>query len=124
MLKELTLIGLGGAIGSILRYLIGNPLNLMVAGIPIGTLSVNILGCFIIGTLFFFDKNGSLNLSWKLFLATGLCGGFTTFSAFSAENLVLIQQGKPATALFYTGLSVVSGLLACYIGFSTSKFWL
>ena len=119
MLKNLLIIGSGGFIGSIARYLVSQ-LNLSVNfhSIPVGTLLVNIIGCFLIGFLSgIADKSMILSTEWRLFLMVGLCGGFTTFSAFANENLMLIHNGQIAAVLLYTAISIFLGFLAVYIGY-------
>lgn len=123
MIKNLLLVGFGGFIGSIARFLVSK-LNVTfdIHSIPIGTLTVNILGSLIIGFLAgIADKSPILSLEWRLFLMVGLCGGFTTFSSFSNENLMLIHNGQLLTVLLYTGLSIFLGFAAVYIGFSSSN---
>jgi len=119
MLKNLLIIGSGGFFGSIARYLVSQ-LNLSVNfhSIPVGTLLVNIIGCFLIGFLSgIADKSMILSTEWRLFLMVGLCGGFTTFSAFANENLMLIHNGQIAAVLLYTAISIFLGFLAVYIGY-------
>jgi len=119
MLKNLLIIGSGGFIGSIARYLVSQ-LNLSVNfhSIPVGTLLVNIIGCFIIGFLTgVADKSMILTTEWRLFLMVGICGGFTTFSAFANENLMLMHNGQVAAVLLYTALSIFLGFLAVYLGY-------
>lgn len=119
MLKNLLIIGSGGFIGSIARYLVSQ-LNLSVNfhSIPVGTLLVNIIGCFLIGFLSgIADKSMILSTEWRPFLMVGLCGGFTTFSAFANENLMLIHNGQIAAVLLYTAISIFLGFLAVYIGY-------
>ncbi len=119
MLKNLLIIGSGGFIGSIARYLVSQ-LNLSVNfhSIPVGTLLVNIIGCFLIGFLSgIADKSMILSTEWRLFLMVGLCGGFTTFSAFANENLMLMHNGQIAAVLLYTAISIFLGFLAVYIGY-------
>lgn len=90
---------------------------------PYGTLGVNVLGCLIIGLVYGFSEKGNvLSPEWRLFLATGICGGFTTFSTFSYENLTLLRDGEVGYAIVYTVLSVVVGLIATYGGFLITKF--
>lgn len=124
MIKEVFIIGIGGAIGSILRYTTGQYIAKQFPhAIPTGTLLVNVIGCLLIGFLIgFFDKQQLINMQWKLLLITGFCGGFTTFSTFAAENYNLLTNNQIPQALFYIGLSVILGLLAVWAGLSLSKF--
>ncbi len=116
MLKNLLLVGLGGGLGSMLRY--GSSLLLNSKLFPYATLAVNIIGSFIIGIVFAMSiKDETFLNNWKLFLATGICGGFTTFSAFSVENMALLQSGKIGLALTYILLSVVLGIIATFLGY-------
>jgi CrcB protein len=116
MIKNILLVGLGGGIGSILRY--AATLLIGVKKIPYATLSVNIMGSFIIGLVLAFSiKDESFANNWKLFLATGICGGFTTFSAFTLENMQLLQNGKTGVAFLYIAISVVLGIAATFAGY-------
>lgn len=116
MIKNLLLVGLGGSIGSMVRYVAS--LILKSKLFPYATLSVNIIGSFIIGLVFAISiKEESLSDNWKLFLATGICGGFTTFSAFSLENMVLLQSGRFGMAVTYISLSIFLGILATFLGY-------
>ncbi|MCB9027808.1 MAG: fluoride efflux transporter CrcB [Bacteroidales bacterium] len=119
MLKNLLIIGSGGFIGSIARYLVSQ-LNLTVTfhSVPVGTLAVNVIGSFLIGFLTgIAEKSMILSPEWRLFLMVGLCGGFTTFSTFTGENLMLAHNGQLLTVLLYTGLSIFLGFLAVYLGY-------
>ena len=123
MIKNLLLIGAGGFLGSIARYLVSQ-LNLTVSfhSIPVGTLTVNVAGSFLIGFLTgIAEKSMILTHEWRLFLMVGLCGGFTTFSAFANENLMLIHNGQGLAVLLYTGLSIFLGFLAVYLGYVTTN---
>ena len=117
-MKLIFAIGTGSFIGGILRYL----LTLLIqtkttTHFPLGTLLVNLIGCFFIGIVFgIFDK-GQMSHEWKLFLATGLLGGFTTFSAFSNEAFMLFRDGHTVYALLYILASVLLGLLATYVAY-------
>lgn len=118
-MKQLLLVGFGGFIGSVLRFLISK-LNHSwhFLSLPIGTLAVNVVGSLIIGLLIGMSAKGNLiSTDLRLFLMVGLCGGFTTFSTFSSENMLLLQNGQFATAFLYIGLSVVLGLLAVWGGY-------
>ena len=116
MIRNYLLIGLGGALGSMLRY--GCSFLISHKYFPAATLLINTSGSFIIGIVVAFSlKNENFHQNWKLFLATGICGGFTTFSAFSLENLELLENGKPIIMLLYSVASVLLGVTAVWIGF-------
>ena len=113
-MKPLLIIGLGGGIGSIFRYLVQIYIGRSITqAFPLGTLLVNISGCLIIGLLYGFSaKYTAITVEWRLFLVTGLCGGYTTFSSFSYESISLFKQGNYTYFILYTSLSFVLGLLA------------
>jgi fluoride exporter len=116
MFKNFLLVGLGGAIGSMLRYAIS--LLVTVKQFPYSTFIVNIAGSFIIGAVLALSlKNDMFSNNWKIFLATGICGGFTTFSAFAAENMALLQSGKYGIAFIYIMASLLLGIAAVVLGF-------
>jgi CrcB protein len=116
MIKNILLVGLGGSIGSMARY--AASLLIQSKSFPYATLVVNIIGSFIIGFVFAMSiKEAGLSNNWKLFLATGICGGFTTFSAFSVENMGLLQSGKIGMAVTYILLSIVLGIVAIFLGY-------
>ena len=118
MIKNILLVGIGGGIGSIARYLCQRwfASNYMTA-FPWGTFTVNIVGCLLIGIFWGLSfKSFDTNESWKLFLMTGLCGGFTTFSAYSLEGIGLLKEQKLGLFFTYVAASVVLGLLATYAG--------
>ena len=126
MMKGSTIlfIGIGSFIGGICRYL----LSLLVQSrfalhFPLGTLIVNVIGCLLIGVVFGLAEKGMVTDEWRLFLATGILGGFTTFSAFSNETIGLLRTGQPGYALVYVTASVAIGLLATYIGLSANKLF-
>jgi CrcB protein len=109
------LVGLGGFIGSVLRYLVGLiPLKLD-NGFPIKTLIINVVGAFVIGLITALaTKDKSINDNLVLMLKVGVCGGFTTFSTFAYETTDLFQNGSTFVALGYVCTSVVLGVLAVY----------
>lgn len=123
MLRVLLLIGLGGFLGSVLRFAVSRMfIAVHFTSFPIATFLVNIVGSFIIGLLFAWNyKNGGLSDEWRLFLATGFCGGFTTFSSFAFENLELLQNGNIQMFFFYALLSIALSLGAVYLGFVIIK---
>ncbi len=117
MLKAFTLVGLGGAIGSIGRYLAAQYIQsrFVASGFPYGTLIVNITGCFLIGLIFGLAAKADILSEWRLFLVTGICGGYTTFSAFSYESIALLRSGNIAHCFIYIAASVILGLIATFI---------
>jgi fluoride exporter len=116
MVKNFLLVGLGGGMGSMLRY--AAYLFINNKNFPLATFTVNIIGSFIIGLVLALSvKDENFLNNWKLFLATGICGGFTTFSALSAENVTLLQNGKYLIALSYIAASIVLGIAAAWLGF-------
>jgi fluoride exporter len=118
MLRNLLIVGSGGFIGSALRYLVQLHFEkLMSSSFPAGTLLVNIVGSFILGMIYAIAEKGDLmSPEWRMFLAVGICGGFTTFSTFSLDNINLIKDNSLYYLLLYTGGSVISGILAIYLG--------
>ena len=117
MLKEIIAVFIGGGIGSILRFLLNKIEIVSENNYPYSTFISNVIGCFILGlVLGYFIKNGSNNSTLFVFLTVGLCGGFTTFSTFSNENLQLIQNGHILSFLIYTLLSLILGIMFVYFG--------
>lgn len=115
-------IALGGAAGSLLRYLIGGAVQRMSAsGFPIGTMFVNVSGCFLIGILMRQFLNMQLSPELRALLIVGFCGGYTTFSTFSAETVGLIEGGEYARAAGYVILSVALCLTATFAGMATMR---
>jgi|SRR5690625_367584 len=118
MFKSILLVGIGGFFGSILRYLISYYLGVKtLSAIPYGTLTVNVLGSFFLGVIIGFTWQDSTTTGTRLFLATGFCGGFTTFSTFSYEFFLMLQDGHIHAGMLYMFFSVVSGLLAVWCGY-------
>ncbi len=122
-MKQLLLVGLGGCIGSILRYLLaGLNLTWHFLSIPMGTLTVNVAGSFIIGFLVGISaKTDLISNDLRLLLMVGFCGGFTTFSSFTNENLMLIQNGQLLSVLLYTAGSIILGFIAVYLGYTLTN---
>jgi CrcB protein len=116
--RNILLVGLGGLIGSICRYLIAVLFAGQIASsFPFATFTVNIAGCFIIGVLFALSDRGNfLSPEWRILLTTGFCGGFTTFSTFSYESIKLMQDGEILYLALNIILSVVVGFAATYLG--------
>lgn len=123
MIKELLFIGIGGGIGSIMRFCISKFYHKTAPyDFPVGTFIVNIIGCLLIGLFLGWSyKNNWFNSELKFLLITGFCGGFTTFSAFSLENFHLYQQGNYLTMIVYITLSIVLGFAAVWLGLLLTK---
>jgi CrcB protein len=118
LLKNILLVGFGGALGSIARYLTQKYISqLYPISFPLGTFIVNLTGCFLIGLLYgIANKHEYFTETFRLLLMVGFCGGFTTFSAFTFESMQLLDQQKFLIFTLYIGLSVVLGLIATFIG--------
>lgn len=123
MIKIAIWVGIGGGIGSMLRYLSSVLVAKLFSGhFPLATFLVNILGCLIAGLLIgFFDKQSVTNQEMRYLLITGFCGGYTTFSAFAAENVSLFQAGNSFVAFLYIATSIITGLLAVWLGLFLTK---
>ena len=122
-MKIILAIGIGSCIGGVCRYLLSQFIqNKFLSTFPFGTLGVNIIGCFLIGIVFGLSERGKFTIEWRLFLATGLLGGFTTFSSFSNESVSLLRDGQLWYAFTYIACSVVICLLATFTGISLIKF--
>ena len=116
-MKNILLVFLGGGLGSSLRYLISKYLNQLENSIALGTFAVNILGSLLIGIIMGFAlKNDTPSSTLTLLVATGFCGGFTTFSAFALENYQLLKTGDITNFIVYTLGSVALGIFAVFIG--------
>jgi len=109
---------LGGFIGTVFRFLISRYFQLHVFSVfPWGTFLVNIIGSFIIGILFGLSEKGDfLSTEWRLFLTVGICGGFTTYSTFSNDAFILLQNNEFFRFATYSGLSFILGLFAVFFG--------
>jgi len=125
MLRTLLLIGLGGFLGSISRFLIALGLNRIFQSVlPIGTLAVNILGCLFIGIIYSLaEHKNMLSPELRIFLGVGFCGGFTTYSSFAFDKFSLIKTGDFLMLSVYVGASVFLGLIAVYLGSQIHKLF-
>lgn len=121
---KVLLVGAGGFIGAICRYLAATAVNstLKAAWIPYGTLAVNVLGCFLIGLLEGIAQDrGILSPETRLLVVVGILGGFTTFSTFGLESYNLLRANQPAAAIGYIALHLVAGLGAVYLGMLAAR---
>ncbi len=119
-LKQILVVALGGALGSITRYKLGGIVlhHTQAWSFPLSTFLVNVLGCLVIGALAALaEHHDFFTMTTRLFLFTGLLGGFTTFSAFGYESFFLLRRGFVNVSLLYVGLSVICGLVAVIAGF-------
>ena len=115
-MKSLLAVGFGGFLGSAARYAIGIAFaKTTISQFYLGTLSVNLIGCFLIGI--FYGYTSKWNNDLMLFLMVGICGGFTTFSSFSLDGLKLLKYKMHADFLIYTSTSMIGGLLLCILGY-------
>jgi CrcB protein len=123
MIRNILLVGLGGGVGSIGRYLLQKWVyTLYPHPFPWGTFLVNVVGCFLIGLFYAIsEKSSLLNFEWRLLLTVGLCGGFTTFSTFAFENVVLLRSGDITFFILYIFASVVFGIGAVFGGIALIK---
>ncbi|HTB08147.1 MAG TPA: fluoride efflux transporter CrcB [Bacteroidia bacterium] len=117
MLKAISIVGIGGAIGSIFRFLLTDAIEarFIPSHFPYGTLVVNVTGCFAIGLIYALTDKFNVAPEWRAFLATGICGGYTTFSAFSYQGISLMREGHTTQFFVYIFGSVLLGLIATLI---------
>ena len=118
-MQQLFWVGIGGAVGSILRYLGQRWLNMV--HFPFGTFTVNIAGCLLIGILCGLFAKGSISDTTRLLLITGFCGGFTTFSSFSAESVQMLTENRWLSFAIYISASVAAGVLATFAGYKLTS---
>ena len=121
---KLLIIGLGGFLGSVARYVTAKYVDDKLSpAFPYGTLTVNILGSFLLGIIYVFAlRKAGLTENGRLFLGVGFCGGFTTFSAFALENFSLLQEKLIGTSVLYISVSVLGGILALAAGIWVARF--
>ncbi|MCM8663139.1 fluoride efflux transporter CrcB [Accumulibacter sp.] len=120
MWKSVVAISVGAALGALLRWQLGLRLNALFPTIPPGTLVANLIGAYVIGlAIAFFTSFSAIPPEWRLLVITGFCGGLTTFSTFSAELTILLQEGRMAWALGIVGAHVVGSVLMTLAGMAT-----
>jgi len=117
MLRTILLVGTGGFIGSVMRYLLQVFVeNRMLSTFPLGTMIANIAGSFIIGIVFALAEKHIMSADWRLFMSVGICGGFTTFSAFAFNNFNMIKEHTWNQLLLNVGGNLILGVFAVYLG--------
>lgn len=118
MIKSLFIAGIGGFIGTVVRFVIARYFQLNYASVfPWSTFIVNVVGCFLIGLIYGVSEKGDfMSSDIRLFLTVGICGGFTTFSTFSNDAYLLMQNQEWFRFALYTSLSVFLGLIAVFFG--------
>ncbi len=123
-MERYLLVMLGGAIGAMLRYGLGAWVQgLLGPGFPWSTFLINITGSLLIGLVLRLSLEGALSPEWRLFLAVGMLGGYTTFSTFSWETLTLVQQGEWFKAFLYVAGSVVLGFVLVWLAYRWAGRW-
>ena len=125
-MTNILLVGAGGFIGSVLRYLIGGAVQSSMKRLDFsyGTLAVNLIGCFVIGLLAYYgESRGAFSTESRAFIFIGILGGFTTFSSFGNETIDLMREGFMMNALANIGANVILGLLAVLLG-RTISYWI
>ena len=124
MLNSILAISLGASLGAILRWVLGLVLDSMSVAITMGTLAANWIGGFLIGVaMAFFSAHTELSPQWRLLIITGFLGGLTTFSSFSAEMTLMIQEGRLSIALITVMLHVVGSILMTFLGIYTYQLF-
>ena len=120
MWKSVVAISVGSSLGALLRWWLGTRLNSQFPAVPPGTLAANLIGAYIIGlAIAFFATYTAIPPYWRLFVITGFCGGLTTFSTFSAEVVMLLQQREPLWAFAAAGLHLGGSLVMTFAGIAT-----
>lgn len=116
-MKLVLFVAAGGAVGSVLRYLVSLWLN---RGAPWGTLAVNLVGSFLLAFLFA-SLPGEERTAWRVALGTGVLGGFTTYSTFNLEAFSMLERGEGLRALAYVGVTVLGALIAAWLGWVAGR---
>ena len=122
IIRNILAVGAGSFIGGVARYLVSLAMKGIGKGFPWATLTVNLLGCLLIGLLWgLLSRNATESTSWSLFLTVGLCGGFTTFSTFSKEALTMLQAGQIGGFATYVVVSVLAGIALAALGYYVAR---
>jgi CrcB protein len=122
VLKTIAAVSLGASLGALLRLALSESLNATFPAIPPGTLLSNLIGGYLVGIAIAFFATSNLPLEWRLFVITGFCGGLTTFSTFSAELVILLQQGRAGWAIAAAGVHLVGSVVMTVAGLGTVFF--
>lgn len=118
IIRNILIVGTGSFFGGAARYAISLVMNNLSKGFPWATLAANLLGCLLIGILWgYFSRSSNDGSNWALFLTVGFCGGFTTFSTFSKEALMMLQAGNLWNFAGYIAMSVIAGIALVALGF-------
>jgi CrcB protein len=117
MFRTVIIVGTGGFIGSVMRYLLQVFIeNKLLSTFPLATMIANIIGSFIIGVVFALAEKSLMNSDWRIFMSVGICGGFTTFSAFAFNNFNMIKEHTWNQLFLNIGGTMILGILAVYLG--------
>ena len=119
LLKSILAVSIGAALGALLRWVLSEWLNAAFPAIPPGTLLSNLIGGYLVGIAIAAFATSSLPLEWRLFVITGFCGGLTTFSTFSAELVIQLQQGRALGAAAAAGVHLVGSVAMTFAGIGT-----
>ncbi|MCP4151355.1 MAG: fluoride efflux transporter CrcB [bacterium] len=122
LIKELSIVGMGGFMGAILRYLVsGWAQTLSKSGFPFGTLAVNLIGSFVLGFVTGLSRHVIISPEIRMLVGIGMLGAFTTFSTFSYETMMLLREGAFLNAFLNIGVSLLAGLILVYLGYITGR---
>ena len=122
VLKTIVAVSVGASLGALLRLALSESLNATFPAIPPGTLLSNLIGGYIVGVAIAFFATSNLPLEWRLFVITGFCGGLTTFSTFSAELVILLQQGRTLWAIAAAATHLIGSVAMTFAGVGTVFF--
>jgi CrcB protein len=122
VLKSIIAISLGASLGALLRWVLSVWLNASFPTIPPGTLLSNLIGGYVVGIAIAVFATSTLPLEWRLFVITGFCGGLTTFSTFSAELVIQLQQGRAMWAIAAAAVHLVGSVVMTFAGIATVFF--